>query len=303
MYERFTDRARKVMALANQEARGLHHEYLGTEHILLGLLRETASVAALVLQDLGVSLETAQIECGKLVKAGPEISLPAKLPQTPRAKQVVHFAIEEARELFHNHVGTEHLLLGLVKESEGIGAKVLQMQGLELDQIRQAVLKRLQSGPLPQRFVLGDEAENRTLIAWLANRNVPCPGCGYNLRGLREPRCPECGSALALSVSIVDPYLKAWATAAACACAMGGIGLLFVVLLVKEGWPGPPPGSPGALAMEIMIPISLAMIPISATLLSARRRFLRRDRGVQWTIAILSACLLAIVLSCVAFIQ
>src|SRR5471030_2197627 len=116
MFERFTDRARKVMALANQEAQRFNHEYIGTEHILLGLVKEGSGVGANVLKNLDVDLRKVRLEVEKLVKSGPDMVTMGKLPQTPRAKKVVEYAMEEARNLNHNYVGTEHLLLGLIRE-------------------------------------------------------------------------------------------------------------------------------------------------------------------------------------------
>src|SRR2546428_81072 len=108
MFERFTDRARKVMALANQEAQRFNHEYIGTEHILLGLVKEGSGVGANVLKNLDVDLRKVRLEVEKLVKAGPDMVTMGKLPQTPRAKKVIEYAIEEARNLNHNYVGTAH---------------------------------------------------------------------------------------------------------------------------------------------------------------------------------------------------
>ena len=119
MFERFTDRARKVMALANQEAQRFNHEYIGTEHILLGLVKEGSGVGANVLKNLDVDLRKVRLEVEKLVHSGPDMVTMGKLPQTPRAKKVIEYAIEEARNLNHNYVGTEHLLLGLLRPSAG----------------------------------------------------------------------------------------------------------------------------------------------------------------------------------------
>src|SRR5438309_6828034 len=143
MFERFTDRARQVMALANQEAQRFNHEYIGTEHILVGLIKEGTGTAARVLIDMGVDLRHARIEVEKLVKSGPDMVKMGKLPQTPRAKQVIGFAMEEARSLKHDYVGTEHLLLGLLREKDGLAAKVLMNLELELDPVREAVLRIL----------------------------------------------------------------------------------------------------------------------------------------------------------------
>jgi len=146
MFERFTDRARKVMALANQEAQRFNHEYIGTEHILLGLVKEGSGVGANVLKNLDVDIKKLRLEIEKLVKSGPDMVTMGKLPQTPRAKKVVEFAIEEARALNHNYVGTEHILLGLLRETEGIAAQVLMNLGLKLEDVRQEVLNLLGAG-------------------------------------------------------------------------------------------------------------------------------------------------------------
>jgi ATP-dependent Clp protease ATP-binding subunit ClpC len=143
MFERFTDRARKVMALANQEAQRFQHEYIGTEHILLGLVKEGAGIAASVLKNLHVDLHKVRCEVEKLIKAGPEPVVFGKLPQTPRAKRVIEWAIAESKTLGHNYVGTEHLLLGLLREPDGVAAQVLMNLGLGIDDVRQQVLDRM----------------------------------------------------------------------------------------------------------------------------------------------------------------
>jgi ATP-dependent Clp protease ATP-binding subunit ClpC len=149
MYERFTDRARKVMQLANQEAQRFNHEYVGTEHVLLGLIKEGSGVAANVLKNLDVDLRKIRNEVEKIVQAGPDMVTMGKLPQTPRAKKVIEYAIEEARNLNHNYVGTEHLLLGLLREQEGVAAQVLMNLNLKLDEVREEVLNLLGHGMEP----------------------------------------------------------------------------------------------------------------------------------------------------------
>ncbi len=146
MYERFTDRARKVMQLANQEAQRFNHEYIGTEHILLGLVKEGSGVAANVLKNLDVDLRKIRLEVEKIVQSGPDMVTMGKLPQTPRAKKVIEYAMEEARNLNHNYVGTEHLLLGLIREQEGVAAQVLMNLGLKLEDVREEVLNLLGHG-------------------------------------------------------------------------------------------------------------------------------------------------------------
>jgi ATP-dependent Clp protease ATP-binding subunit ClpC len=145
MYERFTDRARKVMQLANQEAQRFNHEYIGTEHILLGLVKEGSGVAANVLKNLDIDLRKIRLEVEKIVQHGPggEQVVMGRLPHTPRAKKVIDYSVEEARNLNHNYVGTEHLLLGLLREQEGVAAQVLMNLGLKLEDVREEVLNLL----------------------------------------------------------------------------------------------------------------------------------------------------------------
>ncbi len=143
MYERFTDRARKVMQLANQEAQRFNHEYIGTEHILLGLVQEGSGVAANVLTNLDVDLRKIRREIEKVVQHGPDTVMTDRLPQTPRAKRVIEYAILEARQLDHNYIGTEHLLLGLLREGDGVAGQVLMNLGLKLDTVRELVLNLL----------------------------------------------------------------------------------------------------------------------------------------------------------------
>ncbi|MFQ5590759.1 MAG: ATP-dependent Clp protease ATP-binding subunit [Phycisphaerae bacterium] len=131
------------MALANQEAQRFNHEYIGTEHILLGLVKEGSGVGANVLKNLDVDLRKVRLEVEKLVKSGPETVAMGKLPQTPRAKKVIEYAIEEARNLNHNYVGTEHLLLGLLREQDGVAAQVLMNLNLKLEDVREEVLNLL----------------------------------------------------------------------------------------------------------------------------------------------------------------
>ena len=146
MYERFTDRARKVMALANQEAQRFNHEYIGTEHILLGLVKEGSGVGANVLKNLNVDLRKIRLEVEKLAKRGPDTVSIGKLPQTPQAKKVIEYSIVEARSLNCHYVGTEHLLLGLIRVQDDVAAVVLTNLGLTLDAVRQEVLSLLETG-------------------------------------------------------------------------------------------------------------------------------------------------------------
>ncbi len=145
MFNRFTERARKVIILAKEEARRFNHDYIGTEHILLGLVREGEGVAAAVLQKVGVSLESIRLEIEKLVQPGPTTQIIGDIPFTPRAKKALELSAEEARSLGHNYIGTEHLLLGLIREGEGIASQVLLNLGLDLNRVRNEVMELLGS--------------------------------------------------------------------------------------------------------------------------------------------------------------
>jgi len=145
MFNRFTERARKVIILAKEEARRFNHDYIGTEHILLGLIREGEGVAAAVLQKLGLSLENIRLEIEKLVQPGPTTQIIGDIPFTPRAKKALELAAEEARSLGHNYIGTEHLLLGLLREGEGVASQVLLNLGLDLNTVRNEVMELLGS--------------------------------------------------------------------------------------------------------------------------------------------------------------
>jgi len=145
MFDRFTDRARKVMALAREEARRFNHEYIGTEHILLGLVKEGSGVAANVLQNLDIELKKIRLEVEKIVQSGSDLVSVGQLPFTPRVKKVLEYAMEEARALGHNYIGTEHLLLGLLREQEGVAAQVLLNLGVKLEDVREEVIGLLGS--------------------------------------------------------------------------------------------------------------------------------------------------------------
>src|SRR5215218_3140702 len=142
MFERFTDRARRVIVLAQEEARYLDHNYIGTDHILLGLIHEGEGVAAQSLTQLGVSLEAVRAEVEETIGRGPEAPT-GHIPFTPRAKKVLELSLREALELGHSYIGTEHILLGLLREGQGIGAQVLVKLGAGRDQVRQVVVQLL----------------------------------------------------------------------------------------------------------------------------------------------------------------
>jgi ATP-dependent Clp protease ATP-binding subunit ClpA len=143
MIENFTDRYKKVLQLANQEAQRFNHEYISTEHILLGLVKEGTGVGANVLKNLDIDLRKVRLEVEKIIQAGPDMVTSARLPHAPRAKKVLEFASEESRQLNHNYIGTEHLLLGLIREQEGVASQVLMNLGLTLDDLREETLNFL----------------------------------------------------------------------------------------------------------------------------------------------------------------
>ena len=142
MFERFTDRARRVVVLAQEEARLLNHNYIGTEHILLGLIHEGEGVAAKALESLGISLEAVREQGEEIIGQGGS-SPSGHIPFTPRAKKVLELSLREALQLGHNYIGTEHILLGLIREGEGVAAQVLTKLGADLSRVRQQVIQLL----------------------------------------------------------------------------------------------------------------------------------------------------------------
>ena len=145
MFERFTDRARRVVVLAQEEARMLNHNYIGTEHILLGLIREGEGVAAKALESLGISLDAVREQVQEII--GQEVigqgqhDLSGHIPFTPGAEKVLELSLREALQLGHNYIGTEHILLGLIREGEGVAAQVLVKLGADLNRVRQQVIE------------------------------------------------------------------------------------------------------------------------------------------------------------------
>jgi ATP-dependent Clp protease ATP-binding subunit ClpA len=139
MFERFTDRARRVVVLAQEEARLLNHDYIGTEHLLLGLVHERPGVAAKALESLGISLEAVRAQVEEVIGQG-QGAPTGHIPFTPRAKKVLELSLREALNLGHNYIGTEHILLGLVREGEGVAAQVLVRLGADLPRVRQQVI-------------------------------------------------------------------------------------------------------------------------------------------------------------------
>src|ERR1700749_3290930 len=142
MFERFTDRARRVVVLAQEEARMLSHNYIGTEHILLGLIHEGEGVAAKAVESLGISLDAVRQQVEEIIGQGQQAPS-GHIPFTPRAKKVLELSLREALQLGHNYIGTEHILLGLIREGEGVAAQVLVKLGADLNKVRQQVIQLL----------------------------------------------------------------------------------------------------------------------------------------------------------------
>jgi ATP-dependent Clp protease ATP-binding subunit ClpC len=136
-FNKFTERARKVILLAKEEAKRFNHDYIGTEHMLLGLVKEGEGVAAAVLTSIGLDFENIKTEVERLVQPGLDTPVEGDIPFTPRAKKVIELAMDEARNLGHNYIGTEHLLLGLIREGEGVASQVLLNMDLDLKSVRE----------------------------------------------------------------------------------------------------------------------------------------------------------------------
>jgi ATP-dependent Clp protease ATP-binding subunit ClpC len=183
VFERFTDRSRRVLVLAQEEARLLNHSFIGTEHLLLGLIQEGEGLAAKALAALGVTLQGARAKVEESL--GPLDSLPSGSPPfTPRAKKVLELALRESLQLGHHYIGTEHLLLGLVREGEGVAASVLISLGADLGRVRQQVVQ-LMSGTAQEEPSIG---------------SVPIASSfgGYSTGGLNpQPTCPLCRTSIA----------------------------------------------------------------------------------------------------------
>src|SRR6266705_5346441 len=150
-FDKFTERARKVLSLAQEEAQRFQHNYIGTEHLLLGLVREGEGVAAKVLSNLGVELNKVRSAVEFIIGRGDRIVL-GEIGLTPRAKKVIELAVDEARRLNHHYIGTEHLLLGLVREGEGIAAGVLESLGVNLEKVRTQTIQVLSQSGVPQKI-------------------------------------------------------------------------------------------------------------------------------------------------------
>jgi ATP-dependent Clp protease ATP-binding subunit ClpC len=202
MFERFTERARQVVVLAQDEARTLKHNYIGTEHILLGLLREEDGVAGRVLEALGVTVEAVRAQVARIVRQGDEV-VTGQIAFTPRAQKVLELGLREALSLGHDYIATEHILLGLVRENEGVAARILLEFDADADRIRNEVISRLSA---PSRRT--PEPIRQIVIA--------CPACGRGLETVMMDRsgssldvsaegdrtCPNCGKRWAIAYTV-----------------------------------------------------------------------------------------------------
>jgi ATP-dependent Clp protease ATP-binding subunit ClpA len=169
-FDKFTERARKALSFSQEEAHRLNHDYIGTEHLLLGLIRESGGIAGRVLADLNVELEAVRHAVEQVIGRG-DSPVSGAVGFTPRSKKVVELAVDDARRMGHRYIGTEHLLLGLLREGEGVGAGVLETFGLELGQVREAVVRALEvrgaaePSPAPKNNVVTCRLDDRALDA------------------------------------------------------------------------------------------------------------------------------------------
>jgi ATP-dependent Clp protease ATP-binding subunit ClpA len=191
MFERFTDRARRVVVLAQEEARLLNHNYIGTEHLLLGLIHEGDGIAARALEALDISLKEAQRQVQEIIGRGAAEQPSGHIPFTPRAKKVLELSLREALQLGHNYIGTEHILLGLIREGEGVGAQVLTKLGADLSRVRDQVTTLLAGmgvdAPSRGREAYQEGVLAAATIAWEGAEGAPSDA----------PRCSRCGADLA----------------------------------------------------------------------------------------------------------
>ena len=195
MFERFTDRARRVVVLAQEEARMLNHNYIGTEHILLGLIHEGEGVAAKALESLNISLEAVRQQVEEIIGQG-QAAPTGHIPFTPRAKKVLELSLREALQLGHNYIGTEHILLGLIREGEGVAAQVLQKLGADLNRVRQTVVQLLSEHTVETATAVGEAVG--VFTEGVAPTSEPL--------GDDAPTCPNCFGALddTLAVRVLE---------------------------------------------------------------------------------------------------
>ena len=194
VFERFTDRARRVVVLAQEEARLLDHNYIGTEHLLLGLINEGEGIAAQALGALDVSLERVRHDVEEIIGRGEaETAARAHIPFTPRAKKVLELSLREALQLGHNYIGTEHILLGLVREGEGVAAKVLEKLGADLARVRETVIELLPGS---------SESAGRSPRRRRSRRPTEVAPTGSPVSPEDFPTCSSCSAPLAETMAV-----------------------------------------------------------------------------------------------------
>lgn len=220
MFERMTDRGRRVIVLAQEEARMLNHNYIGTEHILLGLIHEGEGIAAQGLESLGISLVDVRAKVEEIIGEG-QSAPGGNIPFTPRAKKVLELSLREGLQLGHNYIGTEHILLGLIREGEGVGSQVLVKLGAELTRVRQQIIQllsgyqgkeaaemvtpaRVSFSPRTdqaQAWVPSAQEKENVLTSWLSENPAPTPGHWIDLTSIGGTRV---AINLATAVGIVE---------------------------------------------------------------------------------------------------
>jgi ATP-dependent Clp protease ATP-binding subunit ClpC len=221
VFERFTDRARRSVVLAQEEARMLNHNQIGTEHLLLGLVHEHDGVAGKTLTSLEISLEDVRREVEEIIGQGRAVPV-GHIPFTPRAKKVLELSLREALQLGHNYIGTEHILLGLIREGEGVAAQVLQKLGADPNRVRQTVIQLL--GPATAEAVGGAEYADVTY-----ERTESSAPSSEPLTD--APTCPNCFGALdeTLAVRVLEttaddePFSVKIAYCIRCGVALGAV--------------------------------------------------------------------------------
>jgi hypothetical protein len=220
MYDRFTDRARKVMGLARQEAQRFNHDYIGTEHLLLGLIGEGSGVAACVLKKLGISLESIRHWIDKLISTGTTMVTMGQLPLTPRAKKVLELSLEASSRLGHTYIGTEHLLLGLIREKDGIAAQVLSSLYITSAIIEREIMIMLSTeeevASIPKCSKCGLNKIDHITRTDINNKIVQvniCNECNNKLNLIDSRKILQEGSLInrssAISVDVIQEIIKA----------------------------------------------------------------------------------------------
>jgi len=193
-FDKFTERARRVLSLAQEEAQRFQHNYIGTEHLLLGLVREGEGVAAKVLLQLGVELNKIRGTAEFIIGRGDRIVL-GQIGLTPRAKKVIELAVDEARRLNHHYIGTEHISLGLLREGEGIAAGVLESLGVRLEQARRETLAVLGVNSSEMQTTSPPSPEESASLVAESEPKLICPYCGaYLAEGESSLICSHCGT-------------------------------------------------------------------------------------------------------------